>query len=471
MSEGNTAQLVSSFVKLFQLHDTESRPEDFSDVYHQIHSTGSSTSGLAGGPALPALGHAIAGSLATAGSKLLVYPIELVTTRLQVQRQLRGPKEAPSAAREAAAEYKSFSDAVQKIYKHEGGLRAFYTGCAPDVGKGIADSFLFFLSYTFLRQQQLRRHGTKDLSVIKELSIGIAAGSFAKLTTTPLQNIITRQQTAALVATRDPSSTTLPGESDKLTVKDIALQIRSERGIAGFWAGYSASIILTLNPSITFAVENVLKNLFLSSSSDKASPQVTFLLAAISKAVATSLTYPVMLAKSRAQAGRPTPINDSEGTEKDAPLPKVPGVTVPDSEPSQPPSQPKKRDAEITAPTAAQKALRLLSAQYAIMLTLRKIYREEGLSGLYSGIEGEVLKGFVSHGLTMMVKERVHVGVIQMYYMLLRMTKRWPADAQKVQAKAHEIATDATERVSNVSVTVAEGAKQLAEEGKKAVGV
>jgi len=141
---------------------------------------------LAGGPALPALGHAIAGSLATAGSKLLVYPIELVTTRLQVQRQLRGPGEAPSAARGANAEYKSFVDGVQKIFKNEGGL-AFYTGCTPDVGKGIADSFLFFLAYTFVRQHQLRRDGKKDLSIIQELGVGVAAGSFAKLITTPLQ--------------------------------------------------------------------------------------------------------------------------------------------------------------------------------------------------------------------------------------------------------------------------------------------
>lgn len=59
-------------------------------------------------------------------------------------------------------------------------------------------------------------------------------------------SIITRKQTAALVAARDPTATTTPEESDQLTLKDIALQIRSERGLAGFWAGYSASIISTL---------------------------------------------------------------------------------------------------------------------------------------------------------------------------------------------------------------------------------
>ncbi|KAK0279077.1 hypothetical protein LTR35_008812 [Friedmanniomyces endolithicus] len=436
---------------------------DFSSQYHQFQgSPGSPSSNfveLAGGPALPALGHAIAGSLATAGSKLLVYPIELVTTRLQVQRQLRGPRDAPSAARGADAEYKSFLDGVQKIYSSEGGVRAFYTGCTPDVGKGIADSFLFFLAYTFVRQHQLRQDGRKDLSIVHELGIGVAAGSFAKLITTPLQNIITRQQTAALIAARDPSSGTTASGSDKLTIRDIARQIQSERGIAGFWAGYSASIILTLNPAITFAVENTLKSFLPPSRRVKPSPQLTFLLAAISKAFATSLTYPVMLAKSRAQAATPTSINDSEGTEKNA-LQREVSISGPEN-----------HKAKKTTRSSVHKLLSLLSAQYAILLTLRKIYHEEGLSGLYSGIEGEVLKGFLSHGLTMMVKEKVHVGVIQLYYLLLRMTRRWPDEAQKVQTNVRAVAAEAREGVGNVSVTVVEGAKHLAEEGKKAVGV
>ncbi|KAK1070285.1 hypothetical protein LTR12_006510 [Friedmanniomyces endolithicus] len=435
---------------------------DFSSQYHQFQgspgSLGSTFVELAGGPALPALGHAIAGSLATAGSKLLVYPIELVTTRLQVQRQLRGSKEAPSAARGADAEYKSFLDGVQKIYSSEGGLRAFYTGCTPDVGKGIADSFLFFLAYTFVRQHQLRRDGKKDLSIVQELGVGVAAGSFAKLITTPLQNIITRQQTAALVAARNPSSGTTASESDKLTITDIAKQIRTERGIAGFWAGYSASIILTLNPAITFAVENTLKSFLPQSRRDKPSPQLIFLLAAISKAIATSLTYPVMLAKSRAQAFTPPPRNESERTEKSA---SQPGISI---------SGNQNREAKKTAQSSVHKILGLLSAQYAIMLTLRKIYREEGLSGLYSGIEGEVLKGFLSHGLTMMVKEKVHVGVIQLYYVLLRLTRQWPGEARKVQINVRAVADDARERVGNVRLTVVEGAKHLAEEGKKDVG-
>ncbi|KAI6865827.1 hypothetical protein KC343_g1822 [Hortaea werneckii] len=456
------SQLVSYLLALYQFHHAETGSEDAFALYHLIQETDDTAQSKTGpGPALPALGHALAGAVATASSKVLLYPLELVTTRLQVQRQLRNKGEAPSAAQDADAEYHSILDAAKKIYKHEGGLKAFYTGCGPDVGKGIADSFLFFLAYTFLRQYQLKKDGTRNLPVFKQLSVGVAAGVFARFFTTPISNIVTRQQTAALVAARDPTSTMAPGESDKLTVKDIALQIRAERGIQGFWAGYSATVLLTLNPAITFAVDNLLKSLLPKSKREHPPPQLTFLVAALSKAIASTITYPVTLAKSRAQAAS-TQDNSDDRTEKNG-----------DSNPE---GAAKKRDASRAPSMKTQtklrvhQALRLISAQYAILLSLRKIYRDEGLSGLYSGLEGEVLKGFLSHGLTMMVKDRVHIGVIQLYYLLLKLTKRWPQEVQQAQKGAQAVAADAKERVGDVGEKVSEGARHLVQEGRKAAG-
>ena len=468
------SQLVSYLSALHGLHNAETGSEDALSLHHRLQGSSGVPSASSVGPALPALGHALAGATATAGSKLLLYPLELVTTRLQVQRQLHGPKEAPSAAYDAEAEYSSLVDAVQKIYQNEGGLRAFYTGCAPDVGKGIADSFLFFLGYTYLRQHQLRRDGTKDLTVFKELGVGVAAGAVAKLITTPIQNIVTRQQTAALVAARDPTFT---GEKGKLSMKDTALQIRSERGLAGFWAGYNASIILTLNPAITFAVDNMFKHLLPEPRRLNPPPQLTFLIAALSKVIATTLTYPVMLAKSRAQAASPASITREKGTEK---------LTIDADEPSRP------RQQTDMLRHRVRQLLRLLSSQNAIFFSLRAIYRIEGLSGLYSGLSTEVLKGFLSHGLTMTVKEKVNVAIIQVYYVLLRLTKEWPAEVKRVGDGAQAIATNTRERAGTVATgaaqsaqavtfgvveragdvggKVAEGAKRVVEEGRRVVG-
>ncbi|OQN96388.1 hypothetical protein B0A48_17640 [Cryoendolithus antarcticus] len=398
-------------------------------LYHQqVNSSAPSSSTSSIAPALPALGHAIAGSTATAISKLLIYPLDLVITRLQVQHTLHGPRETPSAAKDADAEYSSLADAIRKIYANEGGSAAFYTGCTPDVAKGFADSFLFFLAYTFLRQREQRRHG--QVSVPRELGVGIAAGAFAKLITTPLQNVITRQQTAAMVAARSPEK----ASSTDQTVTAIARQIRSERGLQGFWAGYSASIILTLNPSLTFAVDNLLHRLLLQKSS-RADPSawVRFLIAAMSKVVATSITYPVSLAKSRAQVSASTTIVPAEGTEKG-------GRTNATRHPS----------------TIASRLLSLLSAQHAILVSLRRIYREEGKSGLYAGLEAEVIKGFLSHGLTMAMKDRIHTGVVQLYYVLLKLIWRWPGELGRVREKVGEAIVDAKQGAGNLVETAKE---------------
>lgn len=457
------AQLVRFFDALYSLHSAEYGAQDAFTLYHMIQEESGKKSSIDGGPILPALGHAVAGSAATAATKLLLYPLDLVITRLQVQKQLSGPREAPSAARDGDAEYENLVDAARKIYNSEGGLKAFYTGLGPDVLKGLGDSFLFFLTYNFLRQRETKKYGNA-LPVMRELGIGVAAGSLAKLVTTPLQNIITRQQTAALVAARDPTATTTPGQSDKLTVKDIALQIRSERGLKGFWAGYSASVILTLNPAITFAVDNLLHSLIPRARRDNPGPQLTFLIAASSKAIATAITYPVNLAKSRAQVKAPAERQETEVDyeKRDPPIP----IQLDRKELHATPARRKLVD-------NLKKALRLLSAQYAIVLSLRKIYQSEGLSGLYSGLEGEVLKGFLSHGLTMVMKDRVHVGVIQLYYALLKVTSRWPAELHKVQENATHAIEDAREKAQTSAAhaieEVREKAESVAESGKEVV--
>lgn len=362
----------------------------------------------------------------------MVYPIEIVVTRLQVQKTLKSDKEAPSAASDADAEYKSLLDAAQKIYRNEGGIEPFYTGCGSDVVKGIADSFLFFLAYQFLQTYMKNRRGTRNLPVFEELGVGIVAGCFSKAITTPIQNIVTRQQTAALIAARKPTAS--QGHRRKASVKDIATEIKAEKGTAGFWSGYSAATILTLNPAITFAVENSLRRLIPKDRRNDPPAFVTFLLAALSKVVATSLTYPVMLAKSRAQtAGKSA---DEQGNGK--------------------------RD--------LRSIFKIFEGQVKIIRSLNKIYRAEGLQGLYSGIEGEVLKGFIQHGLTMMLKDRAHGGVIAFYYAMLKLTKRWPEKLEHAAKDAGAQPSKAVEQVEKVGTAVAHEANNLVQKVTETVG-
>lgn len=92
---------------------------------------------------LPSLGHASSGAAGTVISTLLTYPLDLVNTRLKVQRQLR----LDDSLSEDEC-YRSVFDAFVKIYDTEGGIPAFFAGLSADVLKSAADSFLFFLFYT-----------------------------------------------------------------------------------------------------------------------------------------------------------------------------------------------------------------------------------------------------------------------------------------------------------------------------------
>ncbi|KAL8913084.1 MAG: hypothetical protein Q9171_002064 [Xanthocarpia ochracea] len=364
---------------------------DSFDIYHQVQEV-HEVKDVLSGPALPALGHASAGSIGAAISNVVTHPLALIVTRLQIQRSLRS-----GAFKSDDKGYRSLKDAAQKIYEHEGGLFGFYAGVGPDTFKTVADSFLFFLAYNFLRQTRLRARGGshKYLPVADELSVGFVAGAFSKLLTTPLANIVTRLQAASM------TSDTQLRTSQNLSIRETALQIRNDKGLQGFWSGYSASLVLTLNPSLTFFLFETLKRLLVPRNKRADPPaQVTFLIAAVSKAVASTITYPFSLAKSRAQASS----KSSDEREVDE----------------------KSSVDESQQETSSKAEHRTAKAPNNVFSTILQIARTEGLSALYEGLGGDVLKGFFSHGLTMIVKQIVHRSIIRLYYTTLKLLKRFP---------------------------------------------
>ncbi|KAL9603511.1 MAG: hypothetical protein Q9179_002181 [Wetmoreana sp. 5 TL-2023] len=393
--------------------------QDAFDLYHQVHEVEGPKKFL-GGPALPALGHATAGSTGAAISNLVTYPLALIVTRLQIQRSLRD--DSPGHAEDG---YRSLQDAVTKIYKREGGLVGFYVGVIPDTVKTVADAFLFFLAYNYLRHARLRARAgaSKLLPIADELSVGFVAGAFAKFFTTPIANVVTRQQVASILSKSQP-----PGSKD-FSIQATASRIRSQKGLQGFWSGYSASLVLTLNPSLTFFLFETLKRLLIPRHKrSNPPPQATFLIAAISKAIASTITYPFSLAKSRAQTSSKS-VNEKDTEEKDTA---------------------RKVQRDTTSTTESTRA----KAPSNVFSTILQVSRAEGLSALYEGLGGEVLKGFFSHGLTMILKQAVHRLIIQLYYLSLRLRKRLPAPETTIQ--------QARKRSEQAVVAVQKGTQPLA---------
>ncbi|KAF9875652.1 hypothetical protein CkaCkLH20_07033 [Colletotrichum karsti] len=350
---------------------------------------------------LEALGHALAGATGTAFSTTAVYPLDLVTTRLKVQRQLR--REDSISKKE---QYRGVLHAIKAIVEQEGGVSALYTGLAQDIFKSVADSFLFFLFYAYFRDTRRRARGSK-LPAFEQLAVGALAGACARAFTTPIANVVTRKQTSAMMHEED----------EKLSVWEIMAAIRAENGVKGLWAGYSASLLLTINPSITFFLNDKLgKTLLPDSEEGSHNNQTTFLLAAASKAIATIISYPLQTAKARLQmrgSGTSSPRRSTDslgtGSEKSPTSPSF-----------------------VEGPQTRGKLERM--ADYSVLALVLSIARAEGVTALYAGLQGEVLKSFFSHGLTMVSKGIIHKLVIRFgVFLVVLMHSKSPAARGQLQ--------------------------------------
>ncbi|OCT46337.1 hypothetical protein CLCR_01181 [Cladophialophora carrionii] len=388
--------------------------------------------------ALEALGHALSGSLGSAISNAALYPVDLIITRLQIQRQLRKDQSTPSQD-----EYKGFVDGVQKIYHNEGGISGLYTGILQDTGKTIADAFLFFLIYSFLRDRRIARHarlnaGKKvSLPALEELGVGFVAGSVTKLATTPIATIVTRKQAAAFMST-ESQATEGQGTASQTplrttpTARQIARDILDEKGPLGFWSGYSASLVLTLNPSITFFLFETLKKILLPRDRrQNPPPSLTFLLSAVSKACASSLTYPFSLAKARLQAGGASSAHEERDEQK------------------------------VVGQDFERKGTRK-AARATIFSTVLAIAQTEGPQALYEGLHVEVLRAFFSHGITMLVKQFIQRLLVRAYYLLSVILGRYK---RRRHAAAKRLSDKAKASVEYYNLAMARASQKIEEAG------
>ncbi|KAI0412338.1 mitochondrial carrier domain-containing protein [Xylaria grammica] len=412
--------------------------------------------------ALPPLHHALSGSLGTLISTCSLYPLSLVIARLQVQRQLcrrreedrpgrapgydpgpahpgpgpsdpppipttRAPTSPPPGGppppseqvdtqrapardrdrqpKQPTAKNVGIVDVFSQIWSSDGdgGLRAFYTGLAQDAPKSALDSFLFFLFYEWFRALYLRsrrRVGRAKIRGLGVLIIGSAAGACSRAFTTPIANVVTRRQMATLLGPNTHGA------------REIAHSIRKEKGLAGFWSGYSASLVLTLNPSLTFFLQEFLKTTFAENTYDDPGPRLTFLFAATSKAISSVVTYPFQIAKTRLQAGVPLGAGelDQEQSGKTHEVNLKPDKRAEDE-----------RDDEGQACENKTGTVRTVQklAQQSIFGTVAHIIRTEGIGSLYDGVGAELLKGFFSHGTTMLAKDVVHKLLFKLYIFVL----------------------------------------------------
>lgn len=261
--------------------------------------------------------------------------------------------------------------------------------------------------------------------------MGAAAGACARLFTTPIGNVVTRKQTASLI-TDEGDSGTADGSSQlghNLSFAEILHVIRAEKGLLGLWAGYSATLVLTLNPSITFYLQHALKKALVDRGREGESNSATFLVAALSKAVATTVTYPFQIAKARVQVSAPESPRPEMEEKKEA-------STTEAGEEDMLVVEQNVGSKESKAQALAGRLHRL--AEDTIFGTVLHIGRTEGVPALYDGISGELLKAFFNHGTTMVSKEIVHKLIVQLYFFVLARIRTSPTAQALLRRRSRE---------------------------------
>lgn len=179
----------------------------------------------------------------SSASILLTHPfLSRVKTRLQVQEK-RKPDDASDSS---APHYTSTWDAISKIVADEG-LSGLYAGMSGSLIGVASTNFAYFYWYSVVRTFYLKSAKTAaPPSMAMELSLGAVAGALAQLFTIPVAVITTRQQT----------QTKAERKSMLETAREV---IEGEDGITGLWRGLKASLVLVVNPSITYGAYERLK--------------------------------------------------------------------------------------------------------------------------------------------------------------------------------------------------------------------
>ena len=147
-----------------------------------------------------------------------------------------------------AEHYTSTLDAVKKIMEDEGPM-GLYSGIYGSLIGVASTNFAYFYWYSVARTLYISSQTLpKPPSTAIELSLGAAAGAVAQLFTIPVAVVTTRQQTQP--------------KGDKKGLLDTGREVvNSDDGVTGLWRGLKASLVLVVNPAITYGAYSRLKDL------------------------------------------------------------------------------------------------------------------------------------------------------------------------------------------------------------------
>ncbi|XP_050381635.1 peroxisomal adenine nucleotide carrier 1-like isoform X1 [Argentina anserina] len=294
---------------------------------------------------LESISEATSGAIGSLLSTTILYPLDTCKTRYQ----------ADVRAHDHQAKYRNLSDVFWEAISTRQVL-SLYQGLETKNLQSFISQFVYFYGYSYFKRLYLETSGSKSIGTSANLILAAAAGACTAIATQPLDTASSKMQTTAFGKSKGLWKTLTEG-----TWKDA-------------FDGLGISLLLTANPAIQYTVFDQLKQRLLKEKQDKSakgsSPEAlsafsAFVLGAVSKSVATILTYPAIRCKVMIQAADPDDDDDDK----------------------------------------TKKARR--KTQRTIPGTLNAIWKREGVPGFFKGLHAQILKTVLSSALLLMIKEKI----------------------------------------------------------------
>lgn len=350
--------------------------------------------------AVEAIGGAIGSCIAIGAT----YPLTNISTwqALQHSSDYDGTEEERTLEAVLRHKYRFIPAPIKDllVYSQTKGWGALYAGIKPCLVATGASQGVYFYLYSAIRQAVVARQMAKraqlgavsavgdsrttDIGVSGSLFVAAAAGAINVLITNPMWIIATQMQ--ALQKSPDP-------EQRQKSMLEVTLDLFRDEGLSAFWKGLTPALVMVMNPTLQYMLYESMTARVLRSRRERRLNKATmaatqsssinpayareaardvisatrdpvaltsrdaFMLSAMAKLLATLVTYPAIVIKSRMQA--------------------------------------------VNASTAAE--VRYVGVVDAVA----RIIGAEGVAGLFKGLRAKLVQTVLGAALLMAIKEEV----------------------------------------------------------------
>ncbi|CAN1219976.1 Peroxisomal adenine nucleotide carrier 1 [Linum perenne] len=297
-----------------------------------------------GGVDLESIAEATSGAIGSLLSTTILYPLDTCKTKYQAEARAHGHRR-----------YRHLSDVLFEAVSNKQFL-SLYQGLGTKNLQSFVSQFVYFYGYSYFKRLYLEKSGSKKIGTKANLILAAAAGACTAIATQPLDTASSRMQTSAFGKSKGLWETLTEGEWSNA------------------FDGLGISLLLTSNPAIQVSltcdafeliIEKVKK--YRPKAYETLSAFTAFLLGALSKSIATFLTYPAIRCKVMIQAADTDEVDHDDKSKK----------------------KPKRRPTKTLSGVVAS------------------VWRQEGISGFFKGLKAQILKTVLSSALLLMIKEKI----------------------------------------------------------------